>query len=613
MIGGSKVLLTYTRKRHHVFHREGVTNSSTNLPESSPFSPQKNGEATDENHMSNDERKESEGPLQEGCSLQLSGKAESNIADPNKERKFNSPLRTFHRRVKRNNQGESKIANNCFEDDSANQNHEEPTSDDGYHSCVSTGSAPQMKTHLEVNKQPQTADDASSPSEVAVLGSASSPSGLHKSVAVDEAKLVSVKSSIQAQGNSCSATKNSEVTENQNIDLNISEFLDDNADTKDALSLDLSIHLCDSSDRLGCNKKLVCDALDAQPICRMPETDGNFCKSSGLKNYPSQLSTQDITYDFFPISSSPKKINTIAKDSNDGNHHQQEREFLPKHVCPNPRLFLHQVGPPMVERPPPTPAYASNSPQWLREFKQSAVPLHPPSDQTSSLFRHQMILDNIVSRATSRKRKRNRVPMNAMMWSEEELDCLWIGVRRHGRGKWEAMLRDPRLRFCSFRSARDLAERWEEERWRLMHGGSASQVKQLRKLDPYRSNDVQLSLEANTGTFCLNPHMFDQSENRPVLTYDSFTVGHPADTSVRGNLPSWIKETVSMPIRPPLSGLKRANHTVFPESNESMDKLNSLHNITTASGNYPTTQKDEFIITNNDGSSEETISDDHNN
>ncbi|CAH9116204.1 unnamed protein product [Cuscuta europaea] len=609
MIGGCKVLLTYKRKRQHVLHREGVANSSANFPESSPVSPQKNGEATDENHRSNDERKESEGPHQDGCSLQLCGKAESNIADPIKERKFHSPFRTFHRRVKQNNQGESKIANNCFEDASANQKHEEPTSDDGYHSCVSTGSAPQMKTHLEVNKLPQTVDDASSPNEVAFGGSASSPSGLHKSVAVDEAKQILVKSSIQAQGNSCSATKNAEVTENQIIDLNISEFLDDNADTRDSLNLGLSVHLCDSSERTGCNKKLVCDVADDQPICTTPDTNGNCCKSSGLKNYPSQ----DITYDFFPISSSPKKINTIAKDSNDGNHPQQEREFLPKHVSPNPALFLHQVGPPMVERPPPTPAYVSNSLQWLREFKRNAVPLHPPSDQTSSLFRHQMILDNIVSRATSRKRKRNRVPMNAMMWSEEELDCLWIGVRRHGRGKWEAMLRDPRLRFCSWRSARDLAERWEEERWKLMHGGSASQVKQLRKLDPYRSNDVQLSLGANTGTFCLNPHMFDQSESRPVLTQDSFTVGHPADMAVRGNLPSWIREAVSMPIRPPLSGLQRANPIVFPESNESVDKLSSLHNITTVSGNYPTAQKDEFIINNNDGSSEETISDDHNN
>lgn len=56
-------------------------------------------------------------------------------------------------------------------------------------------------------------------------------------------------------------------------------------------------------------------------------------------------------------------------------------------------------------------------------------------------------------------------------WTEEELDALWAGVRRHGRGNWVAMLRDPRLCFAKFRTAKDLARRWNSEQ-RRMFGGS---------------------------------------------------------------------------------------------------------------------------------------------
>ncbi|XP_076919096.1 protein CHROMATIN REMODELING 4-like [Bidens hawaiensis] len=53
-------------------------------------------------------------------------------------------------------------------------------------------------------------------------------------------------------------------------------------------------------------------------------------------------------------------------------------------------------------------------------------------------------------------------------WSEDELDFLWIGVRRHGRGGWDAMLHDPRLKFSRFRVADDLAARWEEEQLKIL-------------------------------------------------------------------------------------------------------------------------------------------------
>lgn len=53
-------------------------------------------------------------------------------------------------------------------------------------------------------------------------------------------------------------------------------------------------------------------------------------------------------------------------------------------------------------------------------------------------------------------------------WSEEELDFLWIGVRRYGTSNWNAMLRDTRLRFSSSRMAEDLAKQWNKEQKKLL-------------------------------------------------------------------------------------------------------------------------------------------------
>ncbi|XP_037446385.1 uncharacterized protein LOC119316136 [Triticum dicoccoides] len=59
--------------------------------------------------------------------------------------------------------------------------------------------------------------------------------------------------------------------------------------------------------------------------------------------------------------------------------------------------------------------------------------------------------------------KRHQVP-----WSEEELDFLWIAVRRYGTSNWNAMLRDTRLRFSSSRMSEDLSEQWSKEQKKLL-------------------------------------------------------------------------------------------------------------------------------------------------
>ncbi|KAL6591502.1 hypothetical protein ACP70R_050005 [Stipagrostis hirtigluma subsp. patula] len=53
-------------------------------------------------------------------------------------------------------------------------------------------------------------------------------------------------------------------------------------------------------------------------------------------------------------------------------------------------------------------------------------------------------------------------------WSEEELDFLWIGVRRYGINNWSAMLRDTRLRFSNSRMPEDLAKQWDKEQKKLL-------------------------------------------------------------------------------------------------------------------------------------------------
>ncbi|KAL4567790.1 hypothetical protein LXL04_023384 [Taraxacum kok-saghyz] len=87
---------------------------------------------------------------------------------------------------------------------------------------------------------------------------------------------------------------------------------------------------------------------------------------------------------------------------------------------------------------------------------------------------HQMLPENhrrVLESIMMRSNKNNVVKRKLVKddWSEDELDFLWIGVRRHGRGGWEAMIRDPRLKFSRFRTVDDLAARWEEEQLKIFN------------------------------------------------------------------------------------------------------------------------------------------------
>ncbi|KAL5767306.1 hypothetical protein ACOSQ2_014089 [Xanthoceras sorbifolium] len=106
--------------------------------------------------------------------------------------------------------------------------------------------------------------------------------------------------------------------------------------------------------------------------------------------------------------------------------------------------------------------------------------LQQSSFNQRSRLRHKLLLDTVVNRTGALSRRGSfQYPLTPYtdIWSEEELDFLWIGVRRHGRGNWDAILTDPRLHFSPWRVARDLAERWQEELFKLLNGACVSLFK----------------------------------------------------------------------------------------------------------------------------------------
>ncbi|XP_043706905.1 protein CHROMATIN REMODELING 4-like [Telopea speciosissima] len=115
----------------------------------------------------------------------------------------------------------------------------------------------------------------------------------------------------------------------------------------------------------------------------------------------------------------------------------------------------------------------SSFPCFSRSKDIQNLPLHLVPDR-SSIQRHKLMLDSIATRARALTGNRgcwlDKFKGSAPAWSDVELDSLWIGVRRHGKGNWDAMLRDPRLHFSVWRVAKDLAEQWDEEQSKLLSG-----------------------------------------------------------------------------------------------------------------------------------------------
>lgn len=277
------------------------------------------------------------------------------------------------------------------------------------------------------------------------------------------------------------------------------------------------------------------------------------------------------------------------------------------------------------------------------------------------------------------------------MWLEDELDSLWIGVRRYGRGNWDAMLRDPRLHFSPYKNPRDLADQWEKEQSKLFSGTTTTFItaRPMSLYDAFSDsisgfchhhhpktgkqnpvNDVQLTLGdayfQNNNRSLYNymnpPSVFPRDLQNPVANARTMQMSDiepslSSKPSKDGNLPHWLKEAVAVLPRPPpppppaattlLSGapvsvrcgkMQWASQPSLDlhgsHHRESRNRVRLNHNLRDNGGNRRTVfdndlpatghdsngaehretniRKPELIIINSDGSSEETISDDHN-
>ncbi|OAY82263.1 Protein CHROMATIN REMODELING 4, partial [Ananas comosus] len=241
--------------------------------------------------------------------------------------------------------------------------------------------------------------------------------------------------------------------------------------------------------------------------------------------------------------------------------------------------------------------YGTKGPRWTSSF-----------ENVTSL-RHKQILENITSGSSMLKERLGAFSdkmMRSIDWSEDELDFLWIGVRRYGLNNWHAMLSDPRLCFLRSRVPEDLAERWGIEQRILLTGilshpaaandswGSKSEVGNRYGGNgnwawnselPNSSTETQLSLGdvylRNSNTSYQNPNLFANESSSSSAFLSNFLFGsnsiypryfraqntrydfdspvlpkksvdrsnlEPQTTpSSSNNLPHWLKEVIPTP------------------------------------------------------------------
>ncbi|XP_027930020.1 uncharacterized protein LOC114186182 isoform X2 [Vigna unguiculata] len=227
--------------------------------------------------------------------------------------------------------------------------------------------------------------------------------------------------------------------------------------------------------------------------------------------------------------------------------------------------------------------------------------------------RNQVVHDNIVHRTRALNERGNfqeYLKPHPIMWSEEELDFLWIGVRRHGRGNWDAMLRDPKLRFSPLRVPGDLAERWEAEQLKLLNdidvpqfmypaaeraAAMASLQGNFCYLDPkqsfwesnhlkkpitrynFQSNTTEHSHKPTTHSRKANYNNRDKYElgflNSPgslsICRKNSYFNDYPFNCSAAANnLPHWLREAVNTPPIMPNMSAVMSSHPDMPGTSD---------------------------------------------
>ncbi|CAL9122678.1 unnamed protein product [Musa textilis] len=159
-------------------------------------------------------------------------------------------------------------------------------------------------------------------------------------------------------------------------------------------------------------------------------------------------------------------------------------------LLPNLSLAMEYINNSFQELPnmPVLPNFRQQLSDSLKQKQQmteltSRLDIGPmPGTRSSLPENHQKVLDNIMMRTQSATSKLFKKRLKADAWSEDELDALWIGVRRHGRGNWDAMLRDPKLRFSKYRTIEDLFLRWTEEQQKIIDTPAFSAPKSSKPL-----------------------------------------------------------------------------------------------------------------------------------
>ncbi|CAL1412306.1 unnamed protein product [Linum trigynum] len=257
----------------------------------------------------------------------------------------------------------------------------------------------------------------------------------------------------------------------------------------------------------------------------------------------------------------------------------------------------------------------------------------------SSFLRQRILLDRIANRASRLHAQGGfQDRPDATLWSDQELDSLWIGVRRHGRDNWLAILRDPRLQFSPWRTLRDLALKWEEEQIKLLDGKHASRFN-------WHAMKEQVYVPGYpSATPCSDIHA--ERYGNGELSCNSLPISSPFTSWVpRGNLPHWLKEVVSTPPRlmeviptKVFSSIAHpgVTHITGPYSDSSETHIgvrNEMPGELQLSGGaccsavplatsygvnkasltsvYHVNKPDDVATIDDDASSEETISDDH--
>ncbi|KAL0911402.1 hypothetical protein M5K25_019541 [Dendrobium thyrsiflorum] len=149
-------------------------------------------------------------------------------------------------------------------------------------------------------------------------------------------------------------------------------------------------------------------------------------------------------------------------------------DFLPKlSLCSNMKLGKDSGKD--MSTVPLVPSFGQHFNEMLKQ--KQVMPELPPmlnlglmQTGLSIPENHMKVQDNITIKIQTDAQKFMKKRLKLDAWSEDELDALWIGVRRHGKGNWDAILQDPKSMILKNRSVEELLFKWNEEQYKIIDG-----------------------------------------------------------------------------------------------------------------------------------------------